>query len=110
MSVAAIVGSRRGLNWDDVTRELKHLMLNSDIGTVVSGGALGVDRLAETIALTHGKKTRAIYPDWDKYGKSAGYRRNVQIVEAAHVLYALWDGKSKGCEIMATTRMGTLPS
>lgn len=94
--VAAIVGSRNGLNWDDVAREIKHLMVNGDISLVVSGGALGVDRLAESIALAHGKKTHTIRPDWDKYGRSAGFRRNVAIVEMADVVYAFWDGGSKG--------------
>jgi hypothetical protein len=35
-------------------------------------------------------------PDWKKYGKSAGYRRNKEMAEVADALVAFWDGKSKG--------------
>jgi hypothetical protein len=33
---------------------------------------------------------------WDVYGKSAGYRRNADIVKAADRIVAFWDGKSSG--------------
>ena len=39
-------------------------------------------------------------PDWDKYGKSAGYIRNTEMAEAGDILVAFWDGKSKGTEHM----------
>lgn len=94
--VVAIVGSRDGLPWREIKLELGLLLGREDIGTVVSGGALGVDRLAESMALAAGKRTRVIRPEWDKYGKSAGFRRNVQIVEAAHEVFAFWNGTSKG--------------
>ena len=34
--------------------------------------------------------------DWDKFGKSAGYKRNEQMGNHADALIAIWDGKSKG--------------
>ena len=41
------------------------------------------------------------YPaDWDKYGKSAGYRRNEQMADNADSLIALWDGRSRGTKHM----------
>ena len=33
---------------------------------------------------------------WDKYGKSAGYRRNTEMADYADALIAFWDGKSRG--------------
>lgn len=34
--------------------------------------------------------------EWDKYGKSAGYRRNVDMVDRCDYCLILWDGQSKG--------------
>ena len=42
-----------------------------------------------------------VLPDeWDKYGKSAGYRRNVQMAEYADSCVVFWDGKSRGTKHM----------
>jgi hypothetical protein len=42
-----------------------------------------------------------IYPaQWDKYGKSAGFRRNEQMAKIADALIAFWDGKSHGTKHM----------
>ena len=35
-------------------------------------------------------------PDWVKHGKSAGFVRNELIVSDADIVFAFWDGKSKG--------------
>ena len=42
-----------------------------------------------------------VFPaDWDKYGKRAGYLRNVQMAEYADALLAFWDGESRGTKNM----------
>lgn len=38
--------------------------------------------------------------DWNKYGKSAGYKRNEQMAIYADACLAFWDGKSKGTKHM----------
>lgn len=43
---------------------------------VVTGGARGADQLAEQAARTLGLEVRTFHADWDRYGRSAGYRRN----------------------------------
>jgi len=63
---------------------------------IVSGGAKGIDTLAENYALNHNIKTNIFLPDWDKYGRSAGFKRNVKIISNADITIAFWDGKSKG--------------
>ncbi|MFX4303025.1 DUF2493 domain-containing protein [Alicyclobacillus tolerans] len=89
----AIVGSRNFPHREKIEDYIKNL--DKDI-IIVSGGARGVDAIAEQTARQLGLKTE-IYPaDWKKYGKSAGYRRNIQIAEALDRIVAFWDGKSKG--------------
>lgn len=63
---------------------------------VISGGARGVDRAAESAADALGYPTNIMKADWNKYGKSAGPKRNYEMVQAADVAMVFWDGKSRG--------------
>ena len=67
---------------------------------IVSGGARGVDRLGERWAKEHGVPVKKFTAHWDKYGKSAGYRRNEEMADYANALVAVWDGKSRGTSHM----------
>lgn len=67
---------------------------------LVSGGARGVDSLAEAWARQNSVPVKTFIPDWDKYGKSAGPRRNVVMANYADALIAIWDGKSRGTSHM----------
>lgn len=64
--------------------------------TIVSGGARGVDSIAAHWADMLGYKKVIYLPDWDAHGKSAGYLRNVTIVDNSDLVIAFWDGTSKG--------------
>ena len=63
---------------------------------IVSGGANGADKLGAKFAKDFDIKLTEFIPDWDKYGKRAGFLRNEQIVQAADEIVAFWDGISKG--------------
>ena len=67
---------------------------------VVSGGAAGVDSLGEDWATNEWVPLRVFGPDWGRYGKSAGFRRNEQMGDYADALVALWDGQSRGTKHM----------
>lgn len=67
---------------------------------VISGGARGADQRGEQWAHKHGVPCERFLPDWETFGKSAGYKRNLQMAEAADALIALWDGKSRGTKHM----------
>jgi len=92
----AVVGSRTFDQEERVKKELKYVVDNTLIDTIVSGGAKGVDTFAEIWADENGLK-KIIYPaQWDKFGRSAGYRRNVDIVENADAILVFWKEGSAG--------------
>ena len=67
---------------------------------IVSGGARGVDRLGEQWGKQHNIPVFIMQAQWDKYGRSAGYRRNEQMAQYADTLVAIWDGHSVGTKHM----------
>lgn len=71
-----------------------------NISEIVSGEARGVDRLGERYARLKGIKVKPFPADWDRYGKSAGYRRNAVMAKYADCLLPIWDGESKGTNHM----------
>ena len=68
--------------------------------TIVSGGARGADTLGERYAHETNMMLKIFPAEWDKYGKSAGYRRNELMAEYGNVLVACWDGQSRGTKHM----------
>lgn len=89
-----IVGSRSFSNLEILQNILKTHLIPNDI--IVSGGAIGVDKLAEEFAKSNGFKTHIYLPNWKIYGKSAGFIRNKQIVDNSDYIIAIWNGSSKG--------------
>ena len=67
---------------------------------IVSGGCRGADRLGEIYAEENGFQIIRFLPDWEKYGKSAGPKRNKQMAEESDYVICFWDGKSKGTKTM----------
>lgn len=51
--------------------------------TIVHGGARGADRLADQWAVANWVPIEEYKADWDKYGKSAGHRRNQEMLDKA---------------------------
>lgn len=93
-----IAGSR---NITDMKHLLTALSVCGWVPTVViSGTAQGADQLGEKWASNSDIPCERYPADWDKYGKSAGYKRNEQMAGVAEALIALWDGKSKGTKHM----------
>jgi hypothetical protein len=71
------------------------------ITEVVSGYARGIDTAGEAWSIVNGLGFAKPFPaDWDRYGNSAGYRRNAEMADYAEALVAVWDGKSKGTKSM----------
>lgn len=94
----AVVGSRgiflRPYEILSILKELKIPMPTE----IISGGASGVDTSARNFAKYYGIKLTEYIPEWSRYGKSAGFRRNKLIVDDAQQVLAIWDGVSKGTQ------------
>ena len=86
----AIIGSRNLTDIDiseyvpDETKE------------IISGGANGIDTLAEQYADKHGICKTIIKPEYEKYKRNAPLMRNKEIVEKSDFIVAFWDGQSRG--------------
>jgi len=86
----AIIGSRNIANI-----ELSGY-LPKNISMIVSGGARGIDTLAEKYADKNGIPKLIFLPDYKRYGKIAPLLRNKQIVDNADIIIAFWKGHSRG--------------
>lgn len=85
----AIIGSR------DLKFKINRYVPSS-ARLIISGGARGIDSIAEAYADENGVEKLIIKPDYKKYGRSAPLVRNRQIIESADLVLAFWDGESRG--------------
>ena len=92
-----IAGSRDFNDYELLRKTMDALLVNiTDDVVIVCGKARGADTLGEQYAKNKGYDVHYFPADWEKFGKSAGYRRNVQMAENADALVAFWDGTSRG--------------
>lgn len=97
-----IAGSRTAssLSFETFAKLVDCAVGDKIITEVVSGGARGADALGEKWAKSKGIPVKLFPADWDKFGKSAGYKRNVQMGEYADFAVIIWDGLSPGSKHM----------
>lgn len=93
-----IAGSRGIEDYEQVVLAVNASGWKPDV--VLSGAAAGVDQLGVRWALRHGVKVESYPAEWDKWGKSAGFKRNLLMASKAHALIAVWDGESNGTRHM----------
>lgn len=93
-----VCGGRDFKNMEMLSYHLNLYLQNYDFGDIeiVSGTADGADRLGEQWAADKGVKVKRFPADWDRFGKSAGYKRNVEMVNYATHCIAFWNGKVSG--------------
>lgn len=63
---------------------------------VLSGGAMGMDRVAPAAALLLGRESVVFRPDYVRYGRRAPLVRNEEMVQLASAVVVVWDGRSRG--------------
>ena len=66
------------------------------VTVILSGTAKGVDSLGERYAREKGLVLERYFPNWARFGSSAGFIRNEEMAGLADALVAIWDGRSKG--------------
>ncbi|MEE1330160.1 MAG: hypothetical protein U0K18_03030 [Acutalibacteraceae bacterium] len=86
----AVIGSR-GLRVDNLEKYLP-----KETTEIISGGATGIDTCAKEYAVKNKIKLIEFFPEYEKYGRSAPLKRNLQIIDCADFVIAFWDGKSHG--------------
>ena len=93
-----VCGSR---SWIDVALILTYLQ-RVGATLVIHGGAKGADRLAGQAAAQLNIPVEVYPPDWDSYGKQAGFIRNGEMLSAGRpdLVLAFWDGQSRGTRHM----------
>ena len=89
----ALIGSRDYPSPDRVRRYVRGLPPGT---VVVSGGARGVDSVAEEAARAAGLEVVVLRADWKRLGRGAGLARNHDVVDTAEEVVAWWDGESRG--------------
>ncbi len=92
-----ICGCRDFTNYEFFKEKCLFLLKNKLPNVIiVSGGAQGADTLAEQFAKEYNLKNEIFKADWEKYGRSAGPKRNEEMVKVSNGVIAFWDYKSKG--------------
>jgi len=89
-----ICGSRNINNPALISRAVEQSGMNPT--HIISGGARGVDTLARRYARSAGIEFTEYLADWDKYGKRAGFLRNITMIGVSDAVIAIWDGESRG--------------
>ena len=75
--------------------------ISEDVELIISGGAAGVDKLAEKYADKKRISKLILYPNYKLYGRAAPLKRNEIMVDLADEILIIWDGKSRGTKYTA---------
>lgn len=92
----AIVGSRTFNDYNMLVEFIQDNYNIDEITHIVSGGARGTDALGERFAEDFDKQKMIFPANWKKFGKSAGFLRNVDIIDNCDECVCFWDGESHG--------------
>lgn len=92
----AIIGSRNFYDYSYLLSVWGVYFSTRNVTEIISGGAKGADSLGKKLALEKNIPYVEFKPDWETFGKSAGFMRNVNIIKNCDCVLAFWDGKSKG--------------
>ena len=90
-----IVGSRSVKDFD------LSEYVSADTELIISGGAEGIDSIAERYADLHNISKLILRPKYNLYGRAAPIKRNEEMVNISDAVLVIWDGKSKGSKYTA---------
>ncbi len=89
----AVIGSRSCAEFS-VSQLIS--FLPSGCSEIVSGGAVGIDSVAQAASHILGIPIKIFLPEFGLYGKGAPLQRNIQIIEYSDIVLAFWDMRSNG--------------
>ena len=72
--------------------------ISNNVDVIISGGAMGIDTLAEQYADLHRLSKYIIRPRYDLYGRAAPLWRNEQMIDIADAVLVIWAGYSRGTQ------------
>ena len=76
---------------------------------IIEGGAYGVDALAKLYALQNKLPYTEVKADWDKYGRSAGPRRNQKMAEMSDYCIVFYKGTRGSASMIAEALKQNVP-
>lgn len=95
-----VCGSRSitDVSWveNQIVKYLKEIYTDDLDFIIINGKARGVDSIAREWAINHNVGNWDFPAEWDKYGRSAGFKRNAEMVDKCDYCLILWDGQSHG--------------
>lgn len=95
-----IAGSRDFNDYELLKEKMDSLIKIKEKTEIVSGTARGADLLGEKYAKENSIQIKRFPADWNRFGKSAGYKRNEEMAKYADACVCFWDGKSRGTKHM----------
>ena len=98
-----VAGCRNYKNYNEAKEYIdfciKNIKNNYNL-VFISGGCAGADSLGERYAKEKGYSIEYYPAEWNKYGKSAGPKRNKKMAKVGDYIICFWDGKSRGTKSM----------
>ena len=86
-----LVAGSRGIEEFDLST---YIPQNTDV--IITGGAKGIDTIAERYADEHRLSKIIIRPQYNLYGRAAPLKRNEIMIDMADFVLVVWDGVSRG--------------
>ena len=86
-----LVAGSRSISGFDIS---DYIPDNTDM--IITGGANGIDRIAEEYADRHGLSKLILRPKYKIYGRGAPLIRNKEMADLADEILIIWDGRSNG--------------
>jgi hypothetical protein len=109
INLVVVCGSRA---WRDSEKIRERLEQLPPTVRILTGGAPGADTLTYHIARrVLGLRVDVVKPDWKTYGKAAGLKRNLVLLDRRpDLVLAFWDGTSGGtAHVIANAKRRGIP-
>ena len=95
-----------GREYSDYSK-MHDILMQYRIDLLISGGSRGADTLAIRYASEYSIPTHIILANWNKYGKSAGPRRNMDMLRTnPDIVIAFKGGKGTAFTVAKAKEMG----